>query len=106
MVSIFISDRSGREIAIEARPGRSLMETLRDAGLPIAAICGGNCICSTCHILVDDEWVKSVPLISEEEIELLESESHYYDPHRSRLSCQIPSEALPDGFRARLVPEG
>jgi ferredoxin, 2Fe-2S len=105
LVTLLITDRDGKAHAIDTRPGRSLMQTLCEAGLPIAAVCGGNGICSTCHILVGSQWVASLALATEEEIELLTDESPHFDSRRSRLSCQIPTDILPDGFQATLAPQ-
>ena len=56
MGTLYATDRDGTEHQLGAKPGLSLMEILRDAGLPVEAICGGQCICSTCHIYVDPQW--------------------------------------------------
>jgi Na+-transporting NADH:ubiquinone oxidoreductase subunit NqrF len=41
MTRIQVIDRGGRTHSVVLEAGLSLMEALRDAGLPIAAICGG-----------------------------------------------------------------
>ncbi len=63
------------------------MEILRDAGLPIAAECGGACACATCHVYVDDGWFEKLPATSEAEIDMLDM-ALAVEPN-SRLSCQI-----------------
>jgi ferredoxin, 2Fe-2S len=60
MGSVHAIDRDGDEHTLEARAGYTLMEILRDGGLPIEAICGGQCICSTCHVYVDAAWAAGV----------------------------------------------
>ena len=40
-MKIIATDRKGAEHVIEGRDGWSVMEILRDAGLPVAAECGG-----------------------------------------------------------------
>ena len=56
MGTVYATDRDGELHTLPARRGTNLMEILRDANLPVEAICGGQCICSTCHIYVDPAW--------------------------------------------------
>ncbi|MEJ0040834.1 MAG: 2Fe-2S iron-sulfur cluster-binding protein [Rhizomicrobium sp.] len=60
-MKIIATDRVGATREIEGRDGWSVMEILRDAGLPIAAECGGACACATCHVYVTDGCTKSSP---------------------------------------------
>ena len=78
------------DVEIEARPGWTVMEALRDAGLPIAARCGGGCACASCHVHIDPAFFGRLAEISEDETDLLES-SEYYEPSASRLSCHSPT---------------
>ena len=53
-MKIIARDRKGVEHIIE------VMEALRDAGLPVAAECGGACACATCHVYVEDGWYEKL----------------------------------------------
>ena len=104
MTSITITSRTGDERSIEATDGQSLMENIRDAGFDeLLALCGGCLSCATCHVYVDEEFVDLLPVISEDENDLLDS-SDGRQPN-SRLSCQIPVTAALDGLRATIAPE-
>jgi 2Fe-2S ferredoxin len=46
------------------------MEILRDAGLPIAADCGGACACATCHIYVDQDWYAKLTPPGDSEVDM------------------------------------
>ncbi len=92
------------DVEIEARPGWTVMEALRDAGLPIAARCGGGCACASCHVHVDLSFFGTLPEISEDETDLLES-SDSYEPAASRLSCQLICKDELDGLIVRLQPD-
>ena len=83
----------------------TLMELIRDNGMPLLASCGGQLSCATCHIYVADGWLDRLPPPSEEELDLLQSCGNY-DPERSRLSCQIRLGAAMDGIVAEIAPEG
>ena len=48
-MKIIARDRKGVEHVLEGTEGWTVMEALRDAGLPITAECGGACACATCH---------------------------------------------------------
>ncbi len=42
----------GRRKALHGRPGQSVLEVLREAGVPHAYVCGGKARCTTCRIQV------------------------------------------------------
>ncbi len=100
---IYVVDRHGVEHKLEAREGSSVMEVIRDAGLPVEAICGGQCICTTCHVYVDELWVDKLPEIQDMEMVLVEDSGSYKD--NSRLSCQIDYSTELDGLKVTLAPE-
>ena len=104
MTRILVTDRENNQQEVDACDGGILMETLRDEGLGVEAICGGQCACATCHCLLDDAWFSKLDPPGEDESELLESLEHF-DPERSRLTCQI--EITPDmaGLSLQIAPE-
>lgn len=103
MGTIYAIDRDGLEHTLPAREGMSLMEVLRDADMPIEAICGGQCICSTCHVYVDEEWAPMLKPRATDEQVMVEDSGHFQES--SRLACQIAYTAALDGLRLRLAPE-
>jgi 2Fe-2S ferredoxin len=99
-VKIVATDRNGVEQIVEGRDGWSVMEILRDAGLPIAAECGGACACATCHVYVDEEWTATVGEPQAMEEDMLD---FAYDVQpNSRLSCQIKVRDELDGLVVRV----
>ncbi|MCW5653025.1 2Fe-2S iron-sulfur cluster-binding protein [Hydrogenophaga sp.] len=98
------TDREGVSHALSWEPDQSLMEVLRDNGLPLLASCGGCCSCATCHVHVDPEWLDRLPPRGQDELDLL-SETGAFDPVRSRLSCQIPFDASLAGLRVTLAAD-
>ncbi|GAK33371.1 ferredoxin [Iodidimonas nitroreducens] len=104
MPKIYVTDWSGDTHEIEGRPGATLMETIRKAGIDdLAAICGGCCSCATCHVYVDEAWLGKLPDREDDEYELLSDSVHYQE--QSRLSCQIPLSDALDGLKVTVAPE-
>lgn len=103
MGTVYATDREGVEHALAATAGVSLMEVLRDGGLPIEAICGGQCICSTCHVYVSPEWFERLSPRATDEQVMVEDSGHYRD--NSRLACQVPYDDGLDGIHVVLAPE-
>jgi 2Fe-2S ferredoxin len=104
MAKMLVTDRDGGEHEIEGQLGVKLMETLREYDYGVTAICGGLCSCATCHIFVDPEWMARLPPPQGDEKELL-VELQYYDPPRSRLSCQVDFTEALDGLRLSVAPD-
>ena len=102
-MKIIAIDREGKEHALEGRDGWSVMEILRDAGLPVAAECGGACACATCHVYVEDGWYDKLAKPSDAEVDMLDM-ALAVEPN-SRLSCQLTCGADTDGIRVKIAPE-
>lgn len=101
-VKVQIEDAYGSQSEIEAPPGRSLMQTAKTHGIEgIVAECGGNAMCATCHVYVDEAWQDRLP-----ERDLVEDEMLEYTTCErtagSRLSCQIILTPDLDGLKVRL----
>jgi 2Fe-2S ferredoxin len=104
MSKLIVVARTGDEVAIEGKRGKSVMELMRDHGVPdLLALCGGSRSCATCHVWVDTPFVDRLPEAVEEENELLDSSSHR--KATSRLSCQIKWTDELDGLRVTLAPD-
>jgi ferredoxin, 2Fe-2S len=102
VVSIEVTDRDGRKHVLAGASGQSLMEIIRDAGLPIAAVCQGCLSCATCHVYLDSR-PGALPAPTLEELSLLDS-TLTLDPQRSRLACQIKLGPDCEGMTATLAP--
>ncbi len=90
----------GDIVDVTAKPGGTVMEALRTAGVPVRAECGGAMACATCHVVVDEGWVEKVGTAGDEESDLLD-ESDYVTAN-SRLSCQIAVAPPLDGLQIAL----
>jgi 2Fe-2S ferredoxin len=104
MPTLIVTDRSGKRTVIEGQDGLSVMEILRGAGFDdILALCGGQCACGTCHVYVDDAFLRALPDMSEDENDLLDSSAHRRPS--SRLSCQLTFGPHLDGLTVIIGPE-
>jgi 2Fe-2S ferredoxin len=104
MPKLIVVNRAGEEQAIEGDDGLSVMEVIRDAGFDeLLALCGGCCSCATCHVYVDGAFAETLPAMSEDENDLLDSSDHRNET--SRLSCQIFLNDTTDGLKVTIAPE-
>lgn len=80
-----VESRYRNEQYVSARLGDTLLDVALDNGLDVPHECGGNCACTTCHVVVEDGGEHlSIP----EDVErdrLSTSESY---TTTSRLACQ------------------
>lgn len=102
-MKIIATDRKGAVHEVEGTLGWTVMEALRDAGLPVAAECGGACACATCHVYVAEEWFAKLNPPSPEELDMLDMALAVES--NSRLSCQIRCEQALDGIAVTIAPE-
>ena len=93
---------AGGTTELDANEGASVMETAVAAGIEeIVAECGGNQMCATCHVYVDDEWYDRLPAPEDDEEEML-GETVAPRERTSRLSCELIATSEVDGLVVRL----
>ena len=103
MTAIIVRDVEGVDHALEAIDGHSVLETMLDAGLPVKATCFGCCNCSTCHVVVDADWVDKIAPAEEQEVDVLEQVAN--PTPASRLSCQILVDPSLEGLKVTLTED-
>lgn len=90
----------GQEQAVAGKESGTIMEALRDAGVPIRAACGGAMACATCHVHLAPAWLDKVGAAGGEEADLLDDSDYY--TNASRLCCQINCADTLDGLNVAL----
>ena len=100
---IKVKDRGGEIHELNAVPGSSLMEIIRDAGLEIEGACGGCCACATCHVYITNEKIHKLISIDDDEESMLDQA--FEVEKNSRLGCQIEYNEDLDGIELTLAPE-
>lgn len=104
MVKLVVTDKDGRDVEVDARPGLSVMENIRALPRSVDAVCGGLCSCATCHVLIDPKWSARLPGCRYEE-KLMLTPLRSFDAQRSRLGCQLKVTAELDGLRLTVAPD-
>ncbi|MCK1509365.1 2Fe-2S iron-sulfur cluster-binding protein [Bradyrhizobium sp. 18] len=101
-MKIFVYDGGGAAVQLIEPASKTLMQAIRDAGLSIAAQCGGGASCATCHVYVDDAWRAKLRPADDTESAMLD----FAEARResSRLSCQIELSEELDGLTVTLAP--
>ena len=89
MARVTYVSSKGDERTVEVPPGTSIMRAALSNGIKgIFAECGGQMMCATCHVYVDDEYLGQFPPVSEHESAMLETTASERQPN-SRLSCGL-----------------
>ena len=73
------------EIEAEAEEGASILDAALDADVEIDHNCGGNCACSTCHVIIEEGYDTLNP-VTEDEQDMLDEAVGLTE--KSRLACQ------------------
>lgn len=90
---------------IDADLGSSMMRTAIQHDVEgILGECGGNAMCATCHVYVEDGPVGALPAISPVEQELLDCTAAPRTA-ASRLSCQLDIVDGIEGLVVRIAGE-
>ena len=102
MPAITFIHPDGKSDRIETSDGESAMQAATRQGLDgILAECGGNAMCATCHVYVDENWLPRLPAMGDDEDALLDGTAAERRAN-SRLSCQLKLSADLDGLILRL----
>ncbi len=98
---IYCTDVEGKTHELQATEEWSVMEIIREGGVPILAQCGGSCACATCHVYVDPEWQDKLPEPTDEEVGMLDGA--FAVTQDSRLACQLVFTPKLDGLKVTIA---
>lgn len=102
MPAITFIHPDGKSDRVDTSGGESVMQAATRHGLDgILAECGGNAMCATCHVYVDEIWLARLPAMADDEDALLDGTAAERRP-ASRLSCQIMITPELDGLVVHL----
>ena len=87
MIEINFLDKKGNIKKIKANEGESLLEISKKNNLDIEGACGGEMICSTCHVYIVSNHINKLKKQIDEEKEILLLSNNI--KKNSRLACQI-----------------
>lgn len=93
-------ERNGTRREVEAPLGLSVLEIAHKHGVDIEGACEGSLACSTCHVIVDEDWYKKLTEPTEDEEDMLDLAFELQET--SRLSCQIIMTEALDGLVVKL----
>ena len=93
-----LPDGSTKEI--DAPEGISLLEVAHQNDIDLEGACEGSLACSTCHVIVEEEFYDKLEEPSEDEEDMLDLA--FGLTHTSRLGCQIIMNDETDGITVAL----
>ena len=103
MPKIVFIEPNGTEREVEAPLGNSLLDIAQTNNIQIEGACEGSLACSTCHVIVNEDWFDRIKPIKEEESDMLDLA--YGLTRYSRLCCQILMSEDLDGLVVSLPLE-
>jgi 2Fe-2S ferredoxin len=87
MLHIIFVHPDGRRQDVDAPLGLSVLEIAHKNGIDLEGACEGSLACSTCHVIVANEFYDGIPEATENEEDMLDLA--FGLTHTSRLGCQI-----------------
>ena len=103
MVSVCFLTADGAKVQANGAAGVRLLEVAQGKGMPLEGTCEGQMACSTCHVIVSQEWFDLLPPASDDEEDMLDLAAGV--SRTSRLSCQIVLNDQLDGLEVRIPGE-
>lgn len=103
MIRVEFITPQGEKVSTQAEENASLLAVAQACGMPLEGTCEGQMACSTCHVIVADEWFGALPVASDDEEDMLDLAASVN--RTSRLACQILLTAELDGLQVRIPSE-
>jgi 2Fe-2S ferredoxin len=96
MPKMIFVERDGTRREVDAPVGLSVLEIAHKHGIDLEGACEGSLACSTCHVVVDTEWIELLKEPTEDEEDMLDLA--FGLTQTSRLGCQIIMSEELDGL--------
>jgi len=93
-------ERDGNRREVDAPVGLSVLEIAHRHGVDVEGACEGSLACSTCHVIVNEDWFGKLAKPTEDEEDMLDLAFDLQET--SRLGCQIIMTDALDGLVVKL----
>ena len=103
MPKIIFIERDGNRKEVDAKLGDTLLDVAWANKVDVEGACEGSLACSTCHLVVDDDWFARLPAADEDEEDMLDLA--FGLTRTSRLGCQLTVTEDMDGLVVSLPKE-
>lgn len=81
------------DIEVDVPEGTAVLDAALDNNIQIDHNCGGNCACSTCHIVVEQGF-ETLNQMTEDEQDMLDEAEGLTETSRLACQCQIKSDLI------------
>ena len=89
LIRLNVIDREGKKTVIDIEEGTTIRDAIEEKLSPDNyGVCGGNCVCGTCHAHVTPGDFDTLEAADEDEISTLKEEAIKPTTH-PRLVCQV-----------------
>jgi len=82
-----------QDVEIEVEEGKTILDAALDNNIRIDHNCGGNCACSTCHVIIE-EGFESLGEMSEDEEDMLDEAENLTDTSRLACQCKVTKDLV------------
>ncbi|WBY60912.1 adrenodoxin-type ferredoxin [Plasmodium yoelii yoelii] len=101
-INVTFLNHDNHETTVKAQVGDSILKVAHENNINIEGACEGFCACSTCHVIIDDEFYELLPEAQDNELDMLELAPCITET--SRLGCQVKLTKELDGIKIKLPP--
>uniref|UniRef100_M4BPP7 2Fe-2S ferredoxin-type domain-containing protein n=1 Tax=Hyaloperonospora arabidopsidis (strain Emoy2) TaxID=559515 RepID=M4BPP7_HYAAE len=102
-VTFTFVDGEGASTTVTADESQSLLDVAHEHDVELEGACGGELACSTCHLVFEKRIFDELPVMSEEEEDMLDLAWGLTDT--SRLGCQIKVTRAMEGMTVQIPEE-
>ncbi len=96
-------EKDGQAREVDAPEGLTVLDCARKHNVDLEGACEGALACSTCHVIVDPQWIDALPEATEDEEDMLDLA--FGLTKTSRLGCQIRITPELDGLKVTIPSE-
>ena len=105
LIRLNIINREGKKTVIDIEEGTTIRDAIEEKLSPDnCGVCGGNCVCGTCHAHVTLSDFEKLKAAEENEISTLKEEAIKPTTH-SRLGCQVELKNEYNNITVTIAPD-
>ena len=105
LIRLNVIDREGKKTVIDIEESTTIRDAIEKKLSPDNyGVCGGNCVCGTCHVLVTPSDFEKLKAAEEDEISTLKEEA-IKPTTNSRLGCQIELKKEYNNITVTIAPD-